>query len=191
MIVSIGTEVYLALAKGPLTTNEVSGMPFPGHILIIAIAHAPLSTASESSEMDEYQQKLSDFFSERDCHAVIWEICHSEGVHAHRQVVAVPKSKVLEEEFIKGFADKKMTLEKREPGKSEEYFRVVLPSGTYIATLPERFDLQLPRRILANVLGVEERMDWRSCIQTEEEEKADASAFRNAFEGATVVQTQE
>ena len=87
-----------------------------------------------------------------------------------------------------------MTLEKRDPGESEEYCRVILPSGSYVATLPERFDLQLPRRILAKILQLQERQDWRSCIQSEDEERADASAFRKAFESGeqtTVTQSEE
>jgi Protein similar to CwfJ C-terminus 1/Protein similar to CwfJ C-terminus 2 len=191
MIVSIGTEVYLALAKGPLTTAESSGLPFPGHIIIITIAHTPISSSTEAAEMDDYQSRLTKFFSEKGCHAVTWEIRHNEGVHAHRQVVAVPQSKLLEDAFIEGFSEKKMVLEKREPGESEEYCRVVLPSGSFVATLPPRFDLQLPRRILAKVLDVEERMDWRSCIQDEEEEKADGLTFRNTFETAGVTQQQQ
>ena len=42
--------------------------------------------------------------------------------------------------------------------------------------------VQLPRRILAKNLGLEERNDWRSCIQSEDEERADAAAFRQAFD---------
>jgi len=180
--VSIGAEVYLALAKGPLTTPEAVGMKVPGHVLIIPIAHTPMTTPSETAEMESYRTKLTKFFEARDCHAVTFEMHHSDAIHAHWQVVAIPKSKLLEEAFIKGFQEKNMTLEKREPGDSEEYCRVVLPTGVYVATLPVRFDLQLPRRILAKNLGLEERNDWRSCIQSEDEERADAAAFRQVFD---------
>ena len=184
LIVSIGSEVYLALAKGPLTTAESVGMAFPGHILIIPIAHTPITSPSETAEMESYRQKLTTFFEARNCHAVSFEIHSAEGIHAHWQVIPVPKSKLLDDEFFHGFEEKNMTLEKRDPGESEEYCRVILPSGGYVATLPERFDLQLPRRILAKVLQLQERQDWRSCVQTEDEEGADASAFRSEFESA-------
>jgi diadenosine tetraphosphate (Ap4A) HIT family hydrolase len=182
LIVSIGTEVYLALAKGPLTTAKSVNLAFPGHILIIPIAHTPVVTPSEAAEMEAYRQKLVRFFDARDCHAVTFEIHQAEGIHAHWQVIPVPKSTSLDEEFIRGFDQRKMTLEKRSPGDSEEYCRVVLPSGTYVATLPAIFDLQLPRRILAKVLKLEDREDWRACIQTDDEERADAAAFRTEFE---------
>lgn len=141
--------------------------------------------------METYREKLATFFSARDCHSVTYENQLSSGVHAHWQVIAVPKSiSNLEEEFVQGFQDRQMTLEQREPAKSEEYCRVVLPSGSYVATLPERYDLQFPRRILAKLFCAEERVDWRSCIQSEDEERADAEAFRGEFEQQASV-TQE
>ena len=189
LIVSIGTEVYLALAKGPLTTKEVVGMPFPGHVLIIPIAHTAVASSSERAEMETYREKLTAFFQARNCCAVTFEIRVSWGIHANWQVVAVPKSIPLEEEFIQAFQEKHMTLEQRKPGKAEEYCRVVLPSGNYVATLTERFyDLQFPRRILSRLLNLEDRVDWRGCIQTEDEELADAAAFRDEFEKASVTQ---
>lgn len=172
----------MALAKGPLTTPEATGLNVPGHVLIIPIAHTPVPSASETEEMESLRLKLTKFFEARGCHAVTFEMHHSDAIHSHWQVVAIPKAKLLEEEFIKGFAEKNMMLEKRDPGASEEYCRVVLPTGVYVATLPVRFDLQLPRRILAKILGLEERNDWRGCVQTEDEERADAAAFRQAFE---------
>jgi hypothetical protein len=174
----------MALAKGPLTTTESVGLPFSGHLLIIPIAHTALMTPSETAEMDAYRTKLTAFFDARNCNTVTFEIRHAEGIHAHWQVIPIPKTKSLDEDFMRGFDDKKMTLEQREPGESEDYCRVILPSGNYVATLPVRFDLQLPRRILAKVLHLESRMDWRSCIQPENEERAEAAAFRAAFESA-------
>jgi hypothetical protein len=190
LVVSIGTEVYLALAKGPLTTPESVGSPIPGHVLIIPIAHTPIATPTEASEMEQYRLQLSTFYEKRGCHTVTYEIHTLEGIHAHWQVIAVPKDKALEEEFIQGFAEKKMILEKREPGESEEYCRVVLPSGAYIATIPVRFDLQLPRRIVANILKLEDRQDWRGCVQTEDEEKEVAMTFRKEFEADQAVATE-
>ena len=157
-------------------------MPFPGHVLIIPIAHTISLSPSEASEMEAYRVQLTSFFEARNCHAVTFEIRQSEGIHSHWQVIPVPKSQSLDEEFFQGFKEKSMELEKREPGESEEHCRVILPSGSYVATLPARFDLQLPRRILAKILHLEDRSDWRSCVQSEDEERGDAAAFRGAFE---------
>ena len=57
---------------------------------------------------------------------------------------------------------------------------------TALLTLPLsssfRFDVQFGRRVLAKLLGLEARRDWRDCAQTEAEEEADAGAFKKAFE---------
>ena len=182
LVVSIGIEVYLALAKGPLTTKESTRLPFPGHLLIIPIAHTPFGSSTETSEMESYREKLTRFFEARNCYTVTFEIKYSGGIHAHWQLIAIPKDKSVEKEIMDGFTEKKMNLEKREPGESEEYCRLVLPSGSYVATLPVRFDLHFPRRILAKILNLKEREDWRSCIQSEDEERSDALAFRGEFE---------
>lgn len=44
-----------------------------------------------------------------------------------------------------------------------------------------RFDLQYPRRVVAKLLGLENRLIWQDCAQEEEEETKDAAAFREAF----------
>jgi len=44
-----------------------------------------------------------------------------------------------------------------------------------------RFDLQFGRRVLAKLLGLEKRFNWRDCDQTQDEETADAEAFKDAF----------
>ncbi|KAL9009081.1 MAG: hypothetical protein Q9173_005862 [Seirophora scorigena] len=44
-----------------------------------------------------------------------------------------------------------------------------------------RFDLQFGRRVMAKLLGLEARMNWRDCAQTDEEETKDAGAFKEAF----------
>jgi len=57
---------------------------------------------------------------------------------------------------------------------------------TTLLTLPLsasfRFDVQFGRRVLAKLLGLETRRDWRDCGQSEAEEEADAGAFKKAFE---------
>ncbi|KAI4164936.1 MAG: hypothetical protein LQ342_001569 [Letrouitia transgressa] len=44
-----------------------------------------------------------------------------------------------------------------------------------------RFDLQFGRKVMAKLLGLEKRMQWRDCAQTDEEEMKDAQAFKEIF----------
>ncbi|KAJ5662712.1 hypothetical protein N7462_011638 [Penicillium macrosclerotiorum] len=44
-----------------------------------------------------------------------------------------------------------------------------------------RFDLQFGRRVMAKLLEVDKRMDWRNATQSQAEEEADAVAFKETF----------
>jgi len=44
-----------------------------------------------------------------------------------------------------------------------------------------RFDLQFGRRVMAKLLGLEGRMNWRDCLQSDADEKKDAEGFKAAF----------
>jgi hypothetical protein len=56
--------------------------------------------------------------------------------------------------------------------------------SSMIMPLPasERFDIQFGRKVMAQLLGLGSRSDWHDVMQSEEEEKADAEAFKTAFE---------
>ena len=63
--------------------------------------------------------------------------------------------------------------EEREQG--EEISLVLLLSPEF------RFDLQFGRRVMAKLLHLEARMNWRDCQQSEAEETQDAEVFKKAF----------
>lgn len=54
---------------------------------------------------------------------------------------------------------------------------------TYVVSLPDGkyFDFQFGRKVVADVLKARERIDWRSCVQSEDEEKLDASQFKAQY----------
>jgi len=43
------------------------------------------------------------------------------------------------------------------------------------------FDLQFGRKVLAQLLRIDDRAHWKDCVQSEEEETENATAFGNAF----------
>ncbi|KAL8999218.1 MAG: hypothetical protein Q9169_001883 [Polycauliona sp. 2 TL-2023] len=45
-----------------------------------------------------------------------------------------------------------------------------------------RFDIQFGRAVMAKLLGLDGRRDWRACNQTDKEELDDAEKFKEAFE---------
>ena len=44
-----------------------------------------------------------------------------------------------------------------------------------------RFDLQFGRKVMAKLMGLEGRRDWRDCEQTDQEELRDAGKFKEVF----------
>ena len=44
-----------------------------------------------------------------------------------------------------------------------------------------RFDLQFGRKVMAKLLGLEGRTNWRDCLQSDADEKKDAEGFKAAF----------
>lgn len=107
MIGSIGSDIYLTIAKGPLPTQSTfPSLGFPGHILLIPLQHAPTMSAvadegarqSTVAEMQRYRNALQSMLVEKskgdDGHsklgAVTWEISRGSGVHLHWQFMPVP-----------------------------------------------------------------------------------------------------
>ena len=66
--------------------------------------------------------------------------------------------------------------QKEELAGKEMCFEMKLP-------VDANFDLQYGRRVMAKLLGLESRIQWRECAQSEEEELRDVEQFKNAFKG--------
>ena len=142
--------------------------------------------------------------------SVCYEISRNNGVHTHWQFLPVPaemvRKGVVEAAFkVEAENMKYPVFTSRDPGLGEnegDFFRVFLwapeqsdggevaPVGTEkevskCITMPFdetiRFDLQFGRKVLAKLLGLEKRIQWRECEQTVEEEAKDAEAFKAAF----------
>jgi hypothetical protein len=141
--------------------------------------------------------------------AVTWEVSRSNGVHFHWQFLPVPSDLIdrgLVEAAFRVEAENlqypKFERPTREDGENEvgDYFRVwiwhspkselmtddnktVNSEKTLILPLtPDfRFDLQFGRRVMAKLLQLENRMNWRDDVQSKEAEQADAEAFKTAF----------
>ena len=77
-----------------------------------------------------------------------------------------------------GGADRDQTsgeAEDRVKGKSIEKSLVLPLSEDF------RFNLNFGRVVMAKLLALEDRVSWRDCAQTVEQESADVEAFKNAF----------
>ncbi|KAL8946783.1 MAG: hypothetical protein Q9222_006867 [Ikaeria aurantiellina] len=107
LIASIANDTYLTTAKGPLPTSStfLPHLPFPCHMLIIPLEHAPtiasISVADDRSrtykEMQRYRRSLHSFLLSRcgtKLGAVTWEVSRAAGIHTHWQFLPVPSGMV-------------------------------------------------------------------------------------------------
>lgn len=143
--------------------------------------------------------------------AVTWEVSRSNGIHIHWQFLPVPSNLIkkglvdaafrVEAENLQypkfepsGFAEDD-SLENR-PG---DFFRVWIWNSSesevesfssnanseqrlILQLTPDfRFDLQFGRRVLAKLLQLDHRINWRDDVQSHEEEQANADTFKKAF----------
>jgi hypothetical protein len=217
LISSIGNDSYLTIAKGPLTTsntNEVSGINYPAHALIIPLTHSPTlalipdeDNAREKTymEMNMFKTALEKMIAKASGNklgAVTYEISKGSGVHTHWQFIPVSSDltrKGLVEAAFRVEAENLSypPFEARDPGvglDDGDFFRIWIwtppaeeagQGSTKCLTMPFddsiRFSLQFGRVVLAKLLNLEKRIQWRDCTQTEEEEKQDIEAFKTAF----------
>ncbi|KAE8145232.1 CwfJ C-terminus 2-domain-containing protein-like protein [Aspergillus avenaceus] len=211
LITSIGNESYLTIAKGPLPTSKTfPSLGFPGHMLIVPFTHTPTlnsitdqeSRLSTYTEMQKYRTSLHAMLRTRSngsLGAITWEVSRGNGIHIHWQFLPVPADLItrglvdaafkVEAENLKypSFEPPSAADPSTEPG---DFFRVWIwdPSDdasekTLLLPLgPEfRFDLQFGRRVMAKLMELERRINWKHDVQSQEEEEADATAFKEAF----------
>jgi hypothetical protein len=155
--------------------------------------------------MTKFKGTLQSLVSERSNNklgAVTYEISLGNGVHTHWQFVAMPADTIrkgLVEAAFRVEAEnlKYPAFEVRDPGiglNAGDFFRAWIwtppsddePEGsTKCITLPFdnqiRFSLQFGRIVLAKLLSLQDRQQWKDCAQTEDEEKKDIGAFKAAF----------
>ncbi|KAI9446701.1 CwfJ C-terminus 1-domain-containing protein-like protein [Lactarius indigo] len=206
LIVTIGEECYLTFPKGKLmpTQNpgqyqdaEIPNVPGGGHVLIVPIAHCmTLDTVSSElrtsvlGECDRYQAALRALYAKYDATAVFFETGRISGRGGHAHIQAVPLPLSLQDRVETAFRDAgklhgiEFNADESDNGERESYFRVELPSGRRLAYrnqggLP--FSVQFGRNVLASLLKIDERADWKTCLQSEEDDKADVLAFKTAF----------
>lgn len=110
LIVSIGTEVYLAMSKGQLPETSPSPLvPGGGHVLLIGINHISSfgkgdaeALSDINSELRKYKEGLRKLYESKGAGMVTLELSQG-GInqHAHMQILPVPTEKIddVEREF--------------------------------------------------------------------------------------------
>ncbi|PKU68284.1 zinc finger CCCH domain-containing protein 59 isoform X1 [Dendrobium catenatum] len=196
LVLSIGESYYCALAKGPLVED---------HALLIPIEHHPntLTTTSESEvELGKYKDALKVYFKNQEKAVVFFEWIFRSSPHANIQVVPIPLAKASNIQRIFNFAAKKLgfefsvvassgdhseariSLRSKFDGKSNLFY-VELPDGnilSYSVADKEKLPVQFGREVLAGLLNMADRADWRNCKLSKEDELQMVEKFKKGFE---------
>ncbi|KAL2553721.1 Zinc finger CCCH domain-containing protein 64 [Forsythia ovata] len=192
LIATIGEHYYCALAKGPLVQD---------HLLIIPVEHSPntLSLPSEcEKELSRFQSSLKAYFKNQGKEVVFFEWVSKKGTHANLQAVPIPSSRASSAEDIFNLAANKLgfkfsTIKNSEGRKmlrthfdrNFSLFYVEVPGGTILSHAVEeneKFPVQFGREVMAGLLNIADKADWRNCQLSKDEESKMAEGFKSQFE---------
>ena len=178
LVASIGSSMYLTLAKGPLV---------PNHCLIVPVSHTPCSimlSPEEEGELHTYIRALRDCFSSHGLALLLFERFmgsssgRSQFEHMHLQVMALQPQHAARvgEAFRSHGAKCGIEFESIPPGiplrhrlqQVEPFFVAELPSGEKLLhrllSNPRRHPLQFGREVVAHLIGSPELADWKLCM---------------------------
>ncbi|KAL6599316.1 hypothetical protein ACP70R_045810 [Stipagrostis hirtigluma subsp. patula] len=195
LVISIGEGYYCALAKGPLV---------PNHVLMIPVEHCPstlMMSPEAEAELERYKNALGRYFEKQGKTAVYFEWVSQHSRHANLQAVPVPLSKADAVKKIFQLAAKRLGFEfsvvnpdgdanqGRESLRSQyesksSLFYVELPEGRILLHTidgTEKFPAQFGREVLAGLLSMADRADWRNCKLSKEEEIRMVDDFKQGF----------
>ncbi|KAM0892668.1 hypothetical protein ACQ4PT_025596 [Festuca glaucescens] len=195
LVISIGDGYYCALAKGPLV---------PEHVLVIPVEHFPTTItmpAEPEAELRRYKNALGKYFEKQGKAAVYFEWVSQQSRHANLQAVPVPLSKAASVEKIFHLAAKRLGFElsvvnpdgdanqgrellRSQYDSKSGLFYVELPDGTLLLHMlgsREKFPAQFGREVLAGLLSMADRADWRNCKLSKEEEIKMVDDFKQGF----------
>lgn len=186
LIISIGENFYLALAKGPLNDT---------HILILSVTHiqsASLLSNDDWIELEKFKKALTSFYESQNQSVCFFERNYKS---AHLQINAVGVDSKIDWQLKHVFEDKgeeynlnfetipKLTEASQLP-EHGAYFAAELPdNSTLISRQMKYFPLHFGREVLCapNLLNCEEKADWRECTITKDEEISLVKEFREKF----------
>lgn len=188
LVASIGSSCYTALAKGALVSD---------HCLILPIGHYQSSldlTEEVHTELEQYKSALRKFYLSKGKTCVIYER-NFRTQHLQLQVIPVDQSKSadIKEVFFRIAEQHKLELAeipkhtdlKQILSVGSPYFYAELNDGEKILhKIKKFFPLQFGREVMAaeELLNMPDRVNWKNCNATKEEESKMAAAFRDGFE---------
>ncbi|GMS79289.1 hypothetical protein PENTCL1PPCAC_1464, partial [Pristionchus entomophagus] len=187
LVVAVGDYCYSAMPKGPLVED---------HAMILTIGHIQsMAAATEEvrAEVDKFKNAFTLMAHKAGKAVVVFERNYRTQ-HLQVQCVPVPKAciKGLKSAFQSQaqIAGTELALLSQEENVWDQvnegcpYFYVELPDGTKLFTRQMKgFPLQFAREVLASdeILGCEDKVDWRACELGKEEETKFTKKLQERF----------
>ena len=196
LIISIGDNFYIALAKGPVNNY---------HALILPVNHVQSSanlSEEHFQELELFKRALKKFYESNNMCTVFFERNYKT---SHMQVNAVGLDKEIEWNIKETFTEKaeefsltfetipKLMSSKDLPDRSP-YFVVELPNGdTLITRQMNRFPINFGRDFLCaeTLLKAEDKVDWRNCQLPKNIEEDLVRSFRVGYKEFDFVQDDD
>ncbi|XP_054005897.1 CWF19-like protein 1 [Hylaeus anthracinus] len=188
LVISVGSEVYVALARGGLVED---------HFLVLPITHhqsLSILPKDVKEEMDLYKICITKYYATMDKVPVFFERNYKTS-HCQLQVIPVHKNlapglKEMFEEMAEcnnfKISELPMHTDLQQIAKPGVlYFYVELPGGVKLYhRIKKDFPLQFGREVLASdrILDINDRVDWKDCQMDKEEEIELANRIRKEFQ---------
>ncbi|XP_064476195.1 CWF19-like protein 1 [Ornithodoros turicata] len=186
LVISIGDSFYVALAKGALTHD---------HVLILPIGHHQSTVEMDQDALEElgkFKEALQKCYGAKKKKAVFFERNYRSS-HLQIQVVPLPASLVPRARSV--FVDYGQSLGldldeipqnsdlRQIVGAGRPYFYVEVEGTKLLHRIRKSFPLQFGREVLAceELLDIPDRVDWRHCKMTKDEESEVVARFREEF----------
>jgi len=188
LVVSIGEEVYVTLAKGELV---------PEHMLLIPVEHvASVTNAHESvrNELEKYKDSLKKYFKSKGKTIILFERFMNKSHHCHIQVVPISEEEAQKAKaaITAEAARRNITFDAVDvPAKNigdvvdsdQSYMAIELPDGSVLLYVigSQRVPMELGRELIAELIGKPERREWKGCVLSKQEEIQEVYAIKEAF----------
>ncbi|XP_029051713.1 CWF19-like protein 1 [Osmia bicornis bicornis] len=188
LVISVGSEIYVALARGGLVEN---------HFLILPVTHhqsLSILPKEVKEEMALYKDSITKYYATMDCVPVFFERNYKTS-HCQLQSVPVHKNQApaLKETFQEMAECNNFEITELPPHADLQqiakpgvlYFYAELPDGTKLYhRIKKDFPLQFGREVLAcdRILDINDKVDWKDCQLDKEEEIELASRIRRNFQ---------
>ncbi|KAI0990643.1 hypothetical protein GJ496_004133 [Pomphorhynchus laevis] len=190
LVVSVGQEVYMSLARGGLTDN---------HVMIVPIEHIRSTRECSTSmltEIKRYKNAITEFFDKEYDNVPVFFERFLKTVHFQIQCIPIPKSKieVTEQVFVEYLDQLNLQYEyinaKSHLAKiideNTAFFLVDIPNGKrlFVRLVEGGLHLQFGRIVLASdrILNITNRgFNWKLCLRSQNDEAEIVSQLRESF----------